>query len=73
MKRLLGRFPNLKRDTAGDMTCLSMMHLYDYPPPNNIKVGFGFRWPEKGLAEGEELGAEFNREKLLLPLLTAIQ
>jgi hypothetical protein len=28
-KKLLHGFPNMSRDTAGDMTCVSMLHLFD--------------------------------------------
>ena len=63
----------MNRYMAGYITCSKMMHMYDYPPPKKLTVGFGGRWSEKGLVEGEVLGALFNREKLSLPLLTAIQ
>ena len=71
---LLHRFPNMNRDTASDMTCASMLHLFDYPAPAKVSPYFRGRWrPKAGPGEGEVLGAVFDREKLALPLLEAIQ
>ncbi len=74
VKKLLHRFPNMNRDTAADMTCASMNHLFDYPAAAKVSPWFRGRWrPKAGPGEGEELGAVFYREKLPLPLLEAIQ
>ena len=73
-KKLLHGFPNMSRDTAGDMTCASMLHLFDYPAAEKGSPYSRAQWrPKAGPGEGEELGAVFDLEKLSRPLLEAIQ